>query len=163
MAGPPPRQRAARQPRSTPALDRPDKPVRSAPRSGHWPQERSLPPRCSDAPSDRAAFRHEGRTPQSRESRVRPYRRTGRSRLDLWRTGKKGRNFKTPRPVRAAAAEALSRHAGQGSVLCLWKNGGAEGDRTPDLYTASVALSQLSYGPKNLPGGGYRPALGRCS
>ena len=27
------------------------------------------------------------------------------------------------------------------------ENGGAEGDRTPDLYTASVALSQLSYNP----------------
>lgn len=27
------------------------------------------------------------------------------------------------------------------------KNGGAEEDRTPDLYTASVALSRLSYGP----------------
>ena len=27
-------------------------------------------------------------------------------------------------------------------------SGGAEGDRTPDLYTASVALSQLSYSPK---------------
>ena len=26
-------------------------------------------------------------------------------------------------------------------------NGGAEGDRTPDLVTASHALSQLSYGP----------------
>ena len=25
--------------------------------------------------------------------------------------------------------------------------GGAEGDRTPDLYNAIVALSQLSYGP----------------
>src|SRR5437899_3922399 len=25
--------------------------------------------------------------------------------------------------------------------------GGAEGDRTPDLHTASVALSQLSYSP----------------
>ena len=25
--------------------------------------------------------------------------------------------------------------------------GGAEGDRTPDLLTASQALSQLSYGP----------------
>ena len=25
--------------------------------------------------------------------------------------------------------------------------GGAKGDRTPDLYAASVALSQLSYGP----------------
>ena len=28
--------------------------------------------------------------------------------------------------------------------------GGAKGDRTPDLYTASVALSQLSYSPKNI-------------
>ena len=27
--------------------------------------------------------------------------------------------------------------------------GGAKGDRTPDLNAASVALSQLSYGPKN--------------
>ena len=27
------------------------------------------------------------------------------------------------------------------------RNGGAEGDRTPDLSTASAALSQLSYGP----------------
>ena len=29
------------------------------------------------------------------------------------------------------------------------KIGGAEGDRTPDLMTASHALSQLSYGPIN--------------
>ena len=28
------------------------------------------------------------------------------------------------------------------------KNGGAVGNRTPDLYNAIVALSQLSYGPK---------------
>ena len=27
--------------------------------------------------------------------------------------------------------------------------GGAEGDRTPDLMTASHALSQLSYSPEN--------------
>jgi hypothetical protein len=27
-------------------------------------------------------------------------------------------------------------------------NGGAEGDRTPDLSSAIAALSQLSYGPK---------------
>ena len=27
------------------------------------------------------------------------------------------------------------------------RTGGAEGDRTPDLHTASVALSQLSYSP----------------
>ena len=29
----------------------------------------------------------------------------------------------------------------------LLRFGGAEGDRTPDLMTASHALSQLSYGP----------------
>ena len=28
------------------------------------------------------------------------------------------------------------------------KTGGAEGNRTPDLYNAIVALSQLSYGPE---------------
>ncbi|EFO32866.1 yggt family protein [Roseibium sp. TrichSKD4] len=27
------------------------------------------------------------------------------------------------------------------------KNGGAKGNRTPDLFAASEALSQLSYGP----------------
>jgi hypothetical protein len=27
-------------------------------------------------------------------------------------------------------------------------NGGAEGDRTPDLSSAIAALSQLSYGPR---------------
>ena len=29
----------------------------------------------------------------------------------------------------------------------LWKGGGANRDRTDDLYNAIVALSQLSYGP----------------
>ncbi len=32
-------------------------------------------------------------------------------------------------------------------VLFVESIGGAEGDRTPDLMTASHALSQLSYGP----------------
>lgn len=40
--------------------------------------------------------------------------------------------------------------------------GGAEGDRTPDLYTASVALSQLSYGPKFLTERRVRCGAGRC-
>ena len=31
--------------------------------------------------------------------------------------------------------------------IILKEFGGAEGDRTPDLMTASHALSQLSYGP----------------
>ncbi len=34
--------------------------------------------------------------------------------------------------------------------LCIAKFGGAEEIRTPDLYSASVALFQLSYGPMNL-------------
>jgi hypothetical protein len=33
-------------------------------------------------------------------------------------------------------------------VKLLMGIGGAEGDRTPDLMTASHALSQLSYGPR---------------
>ena len=33
-------------------------------------------------------------------------------------------------------------------VLQALENGGAEGDRTPDLLAASQALSQLSYGPE---------------
>ena len=36
--------------------------------------------------------------------------------------------------------------------------GGAKGSRTPDLYNAIVALSQLSYGPEIL-----RGALGRAA
>lgn len=36
----------------------------------------------------------------------------------------------------------------EGKTSDLLEIGGAEGDRTPDLYTASVALSQLSYGPE---------------
>ena len=32
-------------------------------------------------------------------------------------------------------------------VSKLWKGGGANRDRTDDLYNAIVALSQLSYGP----------------
>ena len=30
---------------------------------------------------------------------------------------------------------------------CIWNNGGAEEDRTPDLCIANAALSQLSYSP----------------
>ena len=33
-------------------------------------------------------------------------------------------------------------------ALVIVNIGGAEGDRTPDLMTASHALSQLSYGPQ---------------
>ena len=32
-------------------------------------------------------------------------------------------------------------------IFCGGKSGGAEGNRTPDLYNAIVALSQLSYSP----------------
>ncbi len=38
-----------------------------------------------------------------------------------------------------------------GKLLCEWRlewsDGGAEGDRTPDLRIANATLSQLSYGP----------------
>jgi hypothetical protein len=36
---------------------------------------------------------------------------------------------------------------GRRGVLSRRVNGGAEGDRTPDLMTASHALSHLSYSP----------------
>ena len=32
----------------------------------------------------------------------------------------------------------------------IWGDGGAEGDRTPDLRNAIATLSQLSYGPTTL-------------
>ena len=35
----------------------------------------------------------------------------------------------------------------RGRISHFPSGGGAEGDRTPDLYNAIVALSQLSYGP----------------
>ncbi len=35
----------------------------------------------------------------------------------------------------------------RGEAKLFWKFGGAEGNRTPDLNVANVALSQLSYGP----------------
>ena len=38
-------------------------------------------------------------------------------------------------------------HVGARSALRRRLKSGAEGDRTPDLMTASHALSQLSYGP----------------
>ena len=48
----------------------------------------------------------------------------------------------SPIPGRNAEEMALN-----GSVLSTVQNGGAEGTRTPDLNTASVALSRLSYSP----------------
>jgi hypothetical protein len=41
--------------------------------------------------------------------------------------------------------------------IFIW-NGGAEGDRTPDLRNAIAALSQLSYGPEPISAGRKRPA-----
>ncbi len=48
------------------------------------------------------------------------------------------------------------------------KDGGAKRDRTVDLYAASVALSQLSYGPltfktARLEGGAFRHSLNGLS
>ena len=43
--------------------------------------------------------------------------------------------------------------------VCGKHTGGAEGNRTPDLYVANVALSQLSYGPIMIVSpGGWSPA-----
>ncbi len=39
------------------------------------------------------------------------------------------------------------------------ETGGAEGNRTPDLYNAIVALSQLSYGPIYLRAAGWATAF----
>ena len=50
---------------------------------------------------------------------------------------------------RVTATAALS------SQSCEHKSGGAEGNRTPDLYNAIVALSQLSYGPEPWDAGGF--------
>ena len=44
-----------------------------------------------------------------------------------------------------------------------WKNGGAEGARTPDLRAASATLSQLSYSPKRSVGDILTPAIARAS
>src|SRR3546814_18231324 len=41
------------------------------------------------------------------------------------------------------------------------KTGGAEGNRTPDLYNAIVALSQLSYGPMGTTGCASKSAARR--
>ena len=46
-----------------------------------------------------------------------------------------------------AQSHFRSRGLVAGGFLEEEKLGGAEGDRTPDLMTASHALSQLSYGP----------------
>ena len=57
-----------------------------------------------------------------------------------------------PGSSRATSAEGLwtKRQMTKGPATCgraLIEAGGAEGNRTPDLYNAIVALSQLSYGP----------------
>src|SRR5262249_12393851 len=58
------------------------------------------------------------------------------------------------------AREDITRACGAGSkrtsnevrsVSHCTRHGGAEGDRTPDLLTASQALSQLSYSPATPP------------
>jgi hypothetical protein len=41
------------------------------------------------------------------------------------------------------------RHSLEFAGFSHFEGGGAEGNRTPDLKSASLALSQLSYGPGN--------------
>src|ERR1043166_7703017 len=64
------------------------------------------------------------------------------------------RDIARPRisPVASTAAQAaVSRDS--------FKNGGAEGDRTPDLRIANATLSQLSYGPVYAIERGVRPQI----
>ncbi len=67
----------------------------------------------------------------------------------------------TPKPTRRTLhANSFIEHLGysmlasvcEGTVHCQRTegSGGAEGNRTPDLFHAMEALSQLSYGPRNL-------------
>ena len=51
-------------------------------------------------------------------------------------------------PVRPSHSEECD---GPPSVLDSGLNGGATGDRTPDPFTASEVLSQLSYRPESRP------------
>ena len=73
-------------------------------------------------------------------------------------------NERRPHPRRppatapqGATAQAFQPRCG-GLSHVSGKNGGAEGDRTPDLCNAIAALSQLSYGPEP-----FSPPLGRAA
>lgn len=47
-----------------------------------------------------------------------------------------------------AAVLRLGKETRAESTATVFDDGGAEGDRTPDLCIANAPLSQLSYGPK---------------
>src|SRR5690606_37708011 len=59
----------------------------------------------------------------------------------------KSRKRRRTKPRRPACDSALDSAGCAEISLQIHLNGGAEGDRTPDLYNAIVALSPLSYGP----------------
>jgi hypothetical protein len=57
--------------------------------------------------------------------------------------------------VRSGGFIGIRNSCGDSVKDLRWLNGGAEGDRTPDLCNAIAALSQLSYGPEP-----FSPPLG---
>ena len=57
--------------------------------------------------------------------------------------------------------KGLSTHCAK-PLFSFRRIGGAEGDRTPDLYNAIVALSQLSYGPAEMGRQARRDVDCRC-
>ena len=86
------------------------------------------------------AARQPSAGPSSRSrSRRAPARPVGRSNLPKcsWRS-----RWGQPKRMRAITRKKPATRQG-----CWLHDGGAKEDRTPDLYNAIVALSQLSYGP----------------
>ena len=54
---------------------------------------------------------------------------------------------RAPEPAHIIHAQEGAAHADAGMSDQFRTDGGAEGDRTPDLRNAIATLSQLSYGP----------------
>ena len=61
------------------------------------------------------------------------------------RIGSKSTDHEQTLATLGRVANSTSQGVGGGGVL--WRDGGAEGNRTPDLLIANEALSQLSYSP----------------
>ncbi len=72
-------------------------------------------------------------------------KKVGTSRIGFYHAGEKSHS----KPHTAAHKEKGLTGATANPSSLFGFFGGAEGDRTPDLMTASHALSQLSYSPEN--------------
>ena len=66
------------------------------------------------------------------------------------------------RPGRDAAVNPDKKRTDQANCLVRFRCGGGRGTRTPDLYSAIVALSQLSYAPAEQ-AGVYRNFVGNVN